>query len=233
MSPQKWVKAAVSKTNCSLMPLLLHMRNDTPAALRPSPNRRMRGALVNTPTPLGRRRHPAARAGALPHGRLPLPPRCPRRHAQCPAPRRRARAPRSLCVSPPPRACALPPAHARCSLAALGFPEGTPAPSAVVSRIPRSAPLPSPAAAARPGPALAAGGGMVQTDGQAALDEPQGSPNAAGGPGAPLESAGAAAAAVGPGGDDTDTEAEAAGGARRFLCGVVEGEAPCWDPSPP
>lgn len=76
---------------------------------------------------------------------------------------------------------------------------------------------------------LAAGGRMVQKDGQAALEEPQGSPNPAAVPGAPLEppgAAAAAAAAVGPvqGGEETDTETETALGSRRFLCGVVEGE---------
>uniref|UniRef100_A0A8C3CV32 protein O-GlcNAcase n=1 Tax=Cairina moschata TaxID=8855 RepID=A0A8C3CV32_CAIMO len=65
---------------------------------------------------------------------------------------------------------------------------------------------------------------MVQKDGQAALEEPQGSPNPAAVPGAPLEPPGAAAA-VGPvqGGEETDTETETALGSRRFLCGVVEG----------
>ncbi|XP_052533128.1 protein O-GlcNAcase isoform X2 [Tympanuchus pallidicinctus] len=63
---------------------------------------------------------------------------------------------------------------------------------------------------------------MVQKEGQAALEEPQGSPNPAGASGAPLEPPGAAAGAV-PGGEETDTETETALGSRRFLCGVVEG----------
>ncbi|KAM6347595.1 protein O-GlcNAcase isoform 3-T3 [Alca torda] len=63
---------------------------------------------------------------------------------------------------------------------------------------------------------------MVQKEGQAALEEPQGSPNPAGVPGAPLEPPGAAAGPV-PGGEETDTETETALGSRRFLCGVVEG----------
>lgn len=71
---------------------------------------------------------------------------------------------------------------------------------------------------------LAAGGRMVQKEGQAALEEPQGSPNPAGASGAPLEPPGAAAGAV-PGGEETDTETETALGSRRFLCGVVEGES--------
>uniref|UniRef100_A0A8B9MB82 protein O-GlcNAcase n=1 Tax=Accipiter nisus TaxID=211598 RepID=A0A8B9MB82_9AVES len=80
---------------------------------------------------------------------------------------------------------------------------------------------------ARLGPAqrvgvLAAGGRMVQKEGQTALEEPQGSPNPAGVPGAPLEPPGAAAGPV-PGGEETDTETETALGSRRFLCGVVEG----------
>lgn len=82
---------------------------------------------------------------------------------------------------------------------------------------------------------LAAGGRMVQKDGQAALEEPQGSPNPAAVPGAPLEPPGAAAA-VGPvqGGEETDTETETALGSRRFLCGVVEGEGRrgCCPPPP-
>lgn len=65
---------------------------------------------------------------------------------------------------------------------------------------------------------------MVQKEGQAALEEPQGSPNPAGVPGAPLEPPGAAAGPV-PGGEETDTETETALGSRRFLCGVVEGES--------
>ncbi|XP_038267712.1 protein O-GlcNAcase isoform X1 [Dermochelys coriacea] len=72
---------------------------------------------------------------------------------------------------------------------------------------------------------LAAGGGiMVQKEGQAALEErePQGSPNPAGVPVAPLEAAGASAG-PGPSGEETDTETETVAGARRFLCGVVEG----------
>jgi len=82
---------------------------------------------------------------------------------------------------------------------------------------------------ARPGPAqragvLAAGGRMVQKEGQAALEEPQGSPNPAGVSGAPLEPPGTAAGPV-PGGEETDTETETALGSRRFLCGVVEGES--------
>lgn len=71
---------------------------------------------------------------------------------------------------------------------------------------------------------LAAGGRMVQKEGQAALEEPQGSPNPAGVPGAPLEPPGAAAGPV-PGGEETDTETETALGSRRFLCGVVEGKS--------
>ncbi|NXR28779.1 OGA GlcNAcase, partial [Cinclus mexicanus] len=63
---------------------------------------------------------------------------------------------------------------------------------------------------------------MVQKEGQAALEEPQGSPNPAGVPGAPLEPPGATAGPV-PGGEETDTETETALGSRRFLCGVVEG----------
>uniref|UniRef100_A0A8C3JJ20 protein O-GlcNAcase n=1 Tax=Calidris pygmaea TaxID=425635 RepID=A0A8C3JJ20_9CHAR len=63
---------------------------------------------------------------------------------------------------------------------------------------------------------------MVQKEGQAALEEPQGSPNPAGVPGAPLEPPGAAAGPV-PGGEETDTETETVLGSRRFLCGVVEG----------
>ncbi|XP_051473440.1 protein O-GlcNAcase isoform X3 [Apus apus] len=63
---------------------------------------------------------------------------------------------------------------------------------------------------------------MVQKEGQAALEEPQGSPSPAGVPGAPLEPPGAAAGPV-PGGEETDTETETALGSRRFLCGVVEG----------
>ncbi|XP_075010977.1 protein O-GlcNAcase isoform X2 [Calonectris borealis] len=63
---------------------------------------------------------------------------------------------------------------------------------------------------------------MVQKEGQTALEEPQGSPNPAGVPGAPLEPPGAAAGPV-PGGEETDTETETALGSRRFLCGVVEG----------
>lgn len=82
---------------------------------------------------------------------------------------------------------------------------------------------------ARLGPAqrvgvLAAGGRMVQKEGQTALEEPQGSPNPAGVPGAPLEPPGAAAGPV-PGGEETDTETETALGSRRFLCGVVEGKS--------
>lgn len=65
---------------------------------------------------------------------------------------------------------------------------------------------------------------MVQKEGQAALEEPQGSPNPAGVPGAPLEPPGATAGPV-PGGEETDTETETALGSRRFLCGVVEGES--------
>lgn len=71
---------------------------------------------------------------------------------------------------------------------------------------------------------LAAGGRMVQKEGQAALEEPQGSPNPAGVPGPPLEPPGAAAGPV-PGGEETDTETETALGSRRFLCGVVEGKS--------
>uniref|UniRef100_A0A8C2U9H5 protein O-GlcNAcase n=1 Tax=Coturnix japonica TaxID=93934 RepID=A0A8C2U9H5_COTJA len=63
---------------------------------------------------------------------------------------------------------------------------------------------------------------MAHKDGQAALDEPQGSPNPAAVPGAPLEPSGAATGPV-PGGEETDTETETALGSRRFLCGVVEG----------
>ncbi|XP_065263692.1 protein O-GlcNAcase isoform X2 [Emys orbicularis] len=65
---------------------------------------------------------------------------------------------------------------------------------------------------------------MVQKEGQAALEErePQGSPNPAGAPVAPLEPAGASAG-PGPSGEETDTETETVAGARRFLCGVVEG----------
>uniref|UniRef100_A0A8C4VU96 Protein O-GlcNAcase n=3 Tax=Gopherus evgoodei TaxID=1825980 RepID=A0A8C4VU96_9SAUR len=72
--------------------------------------------------------------------------------------------------------------------------------------------------------AALAGGSMVQKEGQAALEErePQGSPNPAGGPVAPLEPAGAPAG-PGPSGEETDTETETVAGARRFLCGVVEG----------
>lgn len=71
---------------------------------------------------------------------------------------------------------------------------------------------------------------MVQKEGQAALEEPQGSPNPAGVPGAPLEPPGATAGPV-PGGEETDTETETALGSRRFLCGVVEGES-FWRGSP-
>lgn len=96
-------------------------------------------------------------------------------------------------------------------------------------RRPGPAETKGPRAAGRRGSArraevLAAGGRMVQKEGQAALEEPQGSPNPAGVPGAPLEPPGAATGPV-PGGEETDTETETALGSRRFLCGVVEGES--------